>query len=419
MTDRKNHKTAPSGFLQRIIRKAMTRNARRYGRYQPPSYLAALYAGQNASWTPRSHKALAREGFMRNAVVYRAIRLIAETAASVQFALHEGERELHQHPLLKLLSRPNPRQSGTELLDACYSQMHLFGNAYLEAVETMDEAPEIHILRADRMRILPDRRGWPAAYEYAVGGRARRFPEQGASGWRPILHMRLFHPLDDHYGMSPLEAAAYSVDIHNAAGQWAKALLDNSARPSGALVYKGADGAPNMTDEQFQRLKSELEESYAGAINAGRPLLLEGGLEWSSMGHSPKDMEFIDTKHAAAREIALAFGVPPMLLGIPGDNTYANFAEANRSFWRHAILPLASKMASALTHWLSPRFGDNLRLSPNTDKIVALAAEREALWKRVSDADFLTVNEKRVAVGFSPLQDGDALPDALKDKTAP
>ena len=91
-----------------------------------------------------------------------------------------------------------------------------------------------------------------------------------------------------------------------------------------------------------------MEQSFQGARNAGRPLLLEGGLDWKAMSLSPRDMDFIELKHAAAREIALAMGVPPMLLGIPGDNTYANYQEANRSFWRQTVLPLANRTARAL-----------------------------------------------------------------------
>ena len=94
----------------------------------------------------------------------------------------------------------------------------------------------------------------------------------------PILHLRLFHPANDYYGMSPVEAASTAIDIHNTAAQWNKALLDNSARPSGALVYTGGEGRP--TAEQFTRLRDELETGFQGARQAGRPLLLEGGLDW-------------------------------------------------------------------------------------------------------------------------------------------
>ena len=64
-------------------------------------------------------------------------------------------------------------------------------------------------------------------------------------------------------------------------------------------------------------------------------------------------MEFQKTKEAAAREIAIAFGVPPMLVGIPGDATYANYQEANRAFYRLTVLPLATKVMADLAHWLS------------------------------------------------------------------
>lgn len=225
---------------------------------------------------------------------------------------------------------------------------------------------------------------------------------------RPVLHLRLFHPANDYYGMSPIEAAAKAIDLHNTASDWNKALLDNSARPSGALVYKNNDG--RMTDEQFARLKSELEVGFQGSHNAGRPLLLEGGLDWKALSLTPKDLDFIEAKNASAREIALALGVPPMLLGIPGDNTYSNYQEATRSFWRQTIVPLVSRTANALSRWLAPAYGGNLVLKPDLDRVTALSEEREALWNRLEGASFLTPNEKRAAVGYPPLRE-EQMPD--------
>jgi HK97 family phage portal protein len=255
------------------------------------------------------------------------------------------------------------------------------------------------------MRLVPGSNGWPEAYEYTVAGRTVRFDQTSAVP--PILHLSLLHPLDDHYGLAPLEAAAVAVDTHNAAARWNKALLDNAARPSGALVFSGADGAV-MSDDQFQRLKQELENTYQGARNAGRPLLLEGGLDWKAMSLSPKDMDFMDAKHAAAREIALAFGVPPQLLGIPGDNTYSNYQEANRVFFRASVLPFANRIGSALSAWLGAAFGP-VRLIADADQVDALSADRAALWRRITDAPFLTLNEKRAVVGYAPLEGGDRL----------
>src|SRR3954447_21451496 len=209
--------------------------------------------------------------------------------------------------------------------------------------------------------------------------------------------MTLFHPADDHYGLSPMEAAAVALDIHNAAGAWNKALLDNSARPSGALVV----GGTSLTEAQFDRLREELATNYQGAANAGRPLLLEGGLDWKPLALSPKDMDFVEAKAAAAREIALAFGVPPLLLGLAGDNTHANYAEANRAFYRQTVIPLVRRTAEAIVQWLQPAYGgglgsgpgQGLAFDPDLDAIEALAAERESLWRRVAGADFLTADE--------------------------
>ena len=189
-----------------------------------------------------------------------------------------------------------------------------------------------------------------------------------------------------------------SLDIHNAASKWNKSLLDNAARPSGALVYSAAAG--NLSQDQFDRLKSELEQGFQGVSNAGRPMVLEGGLDWKTIALTPKDMDFIEAKNAAAREIALAFGVPPMLLGIPGDNTYANFAEANRVLWRQAVVPLVNRVAASLDHWLQPGFEGAFQIVPDFDGVEALAEDRAALWRRVTDADFLEDDEKRALVGL-------------------
>ncbi|MBA1158066.1 phage portal protein [Microvirga mediterraneensis] len=356
----------------------------------------ALYVAGRAVWTPRDYTALSREGFQKNAIVHRAVRLVSEAAASLPLVLKSEDRELAAHPLLSLLSRPNARETGQRFLESLYGHLMVSGNAYVEAVSLDGALHELYALRPDRMRVVPDADGWPGAYEYAVGTQVVRFAIRDDEPLPPILHLTLFHPADDHYGLSPMEAAATALDIHNAAGAWNKALLDNAARPSGALVVGGA----TLTDAQFDRLKSELETNYQGAANAGRPLLLEGGLDWRPLSLSPKDMDFVEAKAAAAREIALAFGVPPLLLGLPGDSTHANYAEANRAFYRQTVIPLVKRTAESLSHWLAPAFGETLRLEPDLDAIEALADERESLWRRVSAATFLSDDEKREAVGY-------------------
>ena len=243
------------------------------------------------AWSPRDTVSLMKTGFAGNPVGFRSVKLIAEAAAALPLICQDVERRYEVHPVLGLMARPNAAQGRAELLEALYAQLLLSGNGYVEAVSPEGDVPEeLHVLRSDRMGLVPGADGWPVAYDYTVGARKHRFDARRLS---PICHIKLFHPQDDHYGLSPMQAAANALDVHNSASRWSKALLDNAARPSGAIVYRGADGAGTMTTDQFERLQNEMESHHQGARNAGRPMLLEGGLDWRPMGYSPQDMEFL------------------------------------------------------------------------------------------------------------------------------
>ena len=357
----------------------------------------AYASSGRVAWSPRDTSSLIRGAFQGNPVGFRVVRMIAEAASALPLVVQDAEARYEAHPIVSLIARPNAAQGRAEVFEALYTQLLLSGNAYLEGVMGEAGPVELHVLRSDRMSVVPGSDGWPVAYEYAVGGRKHRFPV--VEGISPICHIKACHPADDHYGLSPLQAAARAVDVHNSASAWSKALLDNAARPSGAIVYRG-EGQSTLTNEQYDRLIGELESHHQGARNAGRPMLLEGGLDWRPMGFSPADMEFQKTKESAAREIALAFGVPPMLLGLPGDATYANYQEANRAFYRLTVLPLAERVTATVSGWLAATMGTDAVIKPDLDQVPALATEREAQWRRVMSADFLSEAEKRAMLGL-------------------
>lgn len=340
---------------------------------------------------PRSYEAQVREAYLGNPVAQRAVKLVAEGVASAPLSASD--------PALTALV--TARSGGQLLLETLAAQLLLHGNAYAQILgDGAGGVAELFALRPERVTVEPDANGWPVAYRYRVGDRSARLAAEHEDGRPAIVHVRNFHPVDDHYGLGCLGAAAGAVAIHNAATRWNKALLDNAARPSGALVYEPGDGA-TLSGEQFERLKAEMEAAFQGAGNAGRPMLLEGGLKWQALSLSPADMDFVGLKAAAAREIALGFGVPPMLLGLPGDNSYANYREANRALWRLAILPLADAILGALGQALAGWFeGASIRV--DLDRVPALAEDRERLWNSVSDADFLTNEEKRALLGLPP-----------------
>lgn len=358
-------------------------------------------------WMRRDYSKFADEGYRRNVIAYRCIGMIAAGAASVPWKLTEkktrgARRVIEHHALLALLDRPNPLQGSTELCELLFTHRLISGNAFLHAVGPRGEAPlELHVLRPDRMSIIPGAGGVPKAYRYTIDSRSVDMSVDPISGQSRVLHLKTMHPLDDWYGLSPMEAAAYSIDQHNQCAAWNQSLLQNGARPTGALMVKaGENQAGHLSELQFTRLRQQLDEQFSGAANAGRPLLLEGGLEWKEMSLSPRDMDFVQIKHSSARDVALAFGVPPQLLGIPGDNTYANLREARLALWEQTILPLLESVTDALNNWLVPMYADNLELSLDTDAIPALAAKRDAYWERIAKADFLSAEEKRALLGI-------------------
>ncbi len=295
---------------------------------------SALQLMMEPSWSRRDYVSFAEEGYIKNVIAFRAINMVASAVASVPFILcrftDQGKSQLKIHPLLKLLSAPNPITSKSEFIEGIVTYRLISGNAYILIIESQNLPRELYLLRPDRVEIIPGKNNIPYMYRYTVNNNSYDFKVDKFTGRSAVLHLKTFNPLNDWYGLSPIEAASYSIDQHNQSGAWNQAMLQNGARPSGAIVVKPAkDGSGGtLTQTQYQRIKDQIDCYYSGPENAGKPILLEGGLEWKEMSLSPRDMDFIESKYSSARDIALAFGVPPQLLGIPGDNTYSNLVEA-------------------------------------------------------------------------------------------
>jgi len=356
-------------------------------------------------WSNRDYAAFAHEGYRKNVVAYQAINKIADAVASVRWMAFRGDQELTAHPVLDLIRRPNPMQAGGQYMRAKVGYFLLSGNGYEERVTVQGgQVRELYQLRPDRMQIIPGSNGYPLAYKYLVNGRTVRWDYDPRTNDCDVRHIKTFNPLDDWYGLSPIEAGAYAGDQNNQAMQWMQALLQNSARPSGALT---TPEDKDLSDDQFNRLKTQIDEQYSGAQNAGRPMLLEGGLKWEQMGLSPVDMQIIETKFSSARDVALALGVPPQLIGIPGDNTYSNYQEARLAFWEDTVIPLLQLIQDDWNAWLAEPQGIELR--PDLDAVPAIADKRKVLWEMADASDDLTINERRAMKGYEPIAGGDEI----------
>jgi HK97 family phage portal protein len=346
----------------------------------------------------------AREGFAENVIGFRCVLEISKALATVPLMIYRGDLQLTESsPLVNLLKRPNPEQGWQSLIADLVAFHRISGNAFLEAVPEGGEPQELYSLRPDRMSIHTGPDGFPDQYIYRVGTRTKKFDVDFVSRSSNILHWRTFNPTDDYLGLSPITAAALSIDQHNSANRWNTRLIENDARPPGTFaVPKGMQLQPKQREE----LEEKINEKISGPEHAGK-ILIQAGLEWQQMGFSPHDMDWLNSKHTSARDICNAFGFPSMLLGIPGDNTYSNYKEARLALYEDTVIPLLEELVGELNNWLTPRFGADLELRADWDQVSALAERRESKWARIGGADFLSLNEKRTELGWEPREGGD------------
>jgi len=400
---------AEKTFIQRILNRQPVeqKNSNMMGYFGVGTEDAKTYKYQD----------LAKEGYLKNAIVYRCVNEISKGASAVPFVIKAGDQIIEDHPLIDLLMRPNPLQSYSEFFNSLFGYVLLSGNAYILKTGSDTGAPkELHQLRPDRISIKGSGKPIPEKYDYLVNGRvSNTYLVDQENGFSELKHIKLWNPLDDYYGLSPMSAAAVEVDQFNMASKHNVNLLQNGARPSGAVIFKPQDDsgfAVNLTESQRQQLLTDLNNRFSGAGNAGRPMLLEGDFDWKEMGLSPKDMDFATLKHMSATDIALCFGVPSQLVGVPDSQTYANVAEARLALYEETIIPHLRKIASDLNEWLVPLFDERLKLEFDIDAIPALSERLKRTYENVTSAvreGIMTRNEARQELGLEPKDGGDDL----------
>lgn len=352
----------------------------------------------------QNYEAYSREGYDECGYVYTCINKIAESCAGIELYCFDGNRELPiNHPLVKLLKRVNPYTSGNKFIENIVSYLLLSGNVYIEKIET-ERLRELYLLRPDRVTIMAGTYGEKVNhYEYNVNGQITKIPKE------EILHLSRFNPLDDYYGLSPIAVAAISIDNNNAGKKWNVNILQNAGMPSGILSCKN-----ELEDESYKMLQKQLQDEYTGYRNAGKILVLDDAenMSWTPLSLNAQDISWIQGQKLSAREIALIFNIPPELIGDTESKTYSNYKEARKYFYMENILPMMDFLLGELNMWLSPLYGENVRIVYNKDDIEALQEGRELTWDiaiRAKDAGIITPNEAREMLGYEPIKGGDDL----------
>ncbi|RJX19020.1 MAG: phage portal protein [Desulforudis sp.] len=396
--------------------------ARLFRREVKASKVQGLLAGGTfggATWPEARYDVYARETYLTNVVAFRCIDEVSKAVASVPWLLYRrasnGDlEEAPDHPLVSLLRRPNPDDSLAFLILRAVAFLLMAGNVYFERVSPSTGAnagvpKELYVLRPDRVSVLIREDGPLAGsvkgFEYLVNGQKRTWETDPVTGRCDVLQLKTFHPLDDWYGAAATQSGAREIDTANQAAEWNKALLQNHGRPGMVILYK-----QELTDDQFDQLERMLRENHAGPDNAGQNLILWGeGVEVKPYNWSPAELDYVEGGREMARRICLAYGVPSLLLGLPGDNTYANYKEARQAFWETTVFWWLNFLRGEWNNWFFGDGCDGYFLDYVLDDVPALSPKRDALWERARTADFLTVNERREMVGYEAIDGGDVI----------
>ena len=376
-------------------------------RYQRKSLSDLSYSFFNNS----NSEKVGVDSYLKNVIVHRCVSLISTSASHVPWQVFstssKGTKLQPNHPVVKLLKKPSPNSSGADFFIENLSNLLLYGNSYMlidyDKTSGFYTIKNLHPNDVSEL-VLGDKN---VGYKVISEGKTYNYKTEQSNGISQILHIKNYNPNNPKRGLSCLSSASGAINLYEKIIQWNKSLLSNASRPSGALVFQ--DGNGYLTDEQFERLQEQFYENFSGSNNSGKPLILEGGLKWQETSNSERFEKFIELKDSLARDIAVAFNIPPQLLGISGDNTYSNMQEARLALWEENIIPLLDKYSDALGSWLSYWYQEDLIVDFDKEAISVLTKRREGLWSKISSANFMTVNEKRKLVGLTPLEGFDKI----------
>lgn len=348
--------------------------------------------------------------------VYRCVSALGQAVGSVPWKVYEKQADgqdkpLPGHPLEVLLARPNPYADRSEFFAAWITYLSLSGNAYWEKVFVKPLSGPVrgkpvprHLyhIRPDWLKPKPHPNLYISEYEFDPGGAQKRDPFEPSA----IVHFKYLDPTNEFVGMSPLTAAARTMDTENAAIGWNKAILDNYGVPGGVLKVP----AQTLIDEDKKTLQEELDKEFSGE-NRYRPMVLWGGMEWDQMSLSQQDMQFLEQRRLNKYEICAIFGMPPPYVGANEDPTYSNYSISRLSLWEDTITPLLDWLKSKINTQVAPYFGDNIFASYDISDVPAF---RESFAAKVKTAEVLTkmmlpVNaiNARLKLGFDPVPWGD------------
>jgi len=372
-------------------------------------YLVNFSYGQ-PKWSINSDEKFIREAYEQIVWVYSCVSMIANSVANVDWLLYrkigngKDIEEVDNHAILDMINtKVNDNMASRDFFDLWATYLALNGK-FFAVFDSPINPSTIEPLIPYYTKVIPDEKEFISGVEYRIGGTKVDYSKN------LLLWSRFYDPLDLYEGLSPIKAMARTLDTENSAIDWNKNSLDNSGIPPGALSVM------SPTPDQIEGIKSRWIESYSGKNNVRVPIILDSEkASYTNFGISQVDMDFVLGRKLNKIEICSGFGVPGQVVGDPEGQTYANYEEAVKAFWKNTVIPkYLNNIKSILNLSLIPKFlgAENMYLDYDLDGIEVLNEDQTAIADRsinLYNAEMITLNEGRERMGYEALEYGDAL----------
>lgn len=337
---------------------------------------------------------------------YACVNLLAGTISSLPLVVYRTDRAgvrsvARDHPLYYVLhDSPNYDQTAVDFWEFMCAAIELQGNAYAEIEKRSDGS--VYSLTPVRPDIMTTRRlsNGNIEYSWTDDGRIHRVTQER------MFHVRGFggNPLG---GTSTLSACRQIFGGALNAERAANGVFANGARPSGVL------SSPHpMKKDQRQEAEDLLAEKFVGAINAGRPMLLDNGLTWTQLTMTPEDSQMLESRRFSVEEICRVFGVPPHMIGHTENSTSwgTGLEQQTLGFQKFTLRRRLKRIEQALSKQLLTaidRVG-GVTIEFNLEGLLrGDSAGRASFYQSMTQMGAMTINEVRALENMAPVPGGD------------
>lgn len=340
-------------------------------------------------------------GFQCNPYVRRACDLYGVFVSlpdTLVFDRKGQQIEDPNHPLIKFLNYPNPLMGRNELMTKIGADLGTFGETFLYPVKTIKGVVRLYHFSPANVTVQETGDEMNPVKMWMIS--------RGANGImtvapEDIIHIKLNSTeASTVRGCSPIISSRKSIEMQNAIREWNIAMTKNGAKGSTVIEVPR-----QLTDQQFERLSGQLQSKHAGASNAGKTMVLDDGKHAVQMGMTAVEMDYVNGTAISAREVSIAYGIAPEVLGDSQNKTYANMGEAYRQTIQTTAVPLLKIVYDALERYLLPFFPDVGEIMYDVEQINDLMGDQVETYTALEGASYLTPNEKREKLGYEPIQD--------------